>query len=284
MDTYGNNKKIKMRKNIMAVMATALVMTCIALVSCNRDYEAAAPYQTPTGTAYLRIVHAAPYFGRIFNVNDSFNVMVGGTKISGYLPGSNPYLSYGATYPLSSTLYGYVTVPAGEQEIKLTSGVTNPDSVTIRKFTKVLAADTYYTLMVTDSINSDRDAAQIFVRDSVTTPTIGYFNLRFIHAVVDDTAKAAQKTVDTIDVFSSRNNRNIYTKITPGTTTTFSQFAFNAQVADTLYVRRTRSTVNLATLNNVSFANQRTYTLFFQGDGNVTTGSKARSLATYVHK
>jgi hypothetical protein len=269
----------------MAVMTAALVMTFIALVSCNRDYESAASYQTPTGTAYLRIVHAAPYFARALNVNDSsFNVMVGGTKVSGYLPGSNPYLSYGSMYPLGSTLYGYVTVPAGEQEIKLTSGVTNPDSVTFKRFTKVLAPDTYYSFVITDSINSTRDAAQIFVRDSVTTPTTGYFNLRFMHAVVDDTAKAAQKTVDTIDVFSTRNNRNIYTRITPGTTTTFSQFAFNSQVTDTLYVRRVRSTVNLATLNNVTFGNQRTYTLFFQGDGNLTAGTKARSLATYVHK
>ncbi len=273
-----------MRKNILAVLASALVMTFLALVSCNRDYEAAAPYQMPAGTAYLRIVHAAPYFGKIFNVADSFNVLVGGTKVSGFLPGSNPYLSYGTMFPISSTQYGYVSVPAGEQEIKLTAGVSNPDSITIRTFTKMLAPDTYYTLMVTDSINSTRDAAQIFVRDSVTTPTVGFFNLRFIHAVVDDTAKAAQKTVDSIDVFSTRNNRNIYSGITPGTVTTFSQFAYTAQLSDTLYVRRVRNTINLDTLNNVSFDNQRTYTLYFQGDGNLNTGTKERHLATYVHK
>ena len=273
-----------MRKNIMAVMAAGLILTFVALVSCNRDFESSAPFQTPAGNAYLRIVHAAPYFGKIFNVKDSFNILVGGTKVSAFLPGSNPYLSYGATFPLSSTLYGYVTVPAGEQEIKLSAGVYNPDSITIKRFTKVLAPDTYYTFMITDSINSIRDAAQIFVRDSVTTPTTGYFNLRFIHAVVDDTAKAAQKTVDTVDVFSTRNNRNIYTRITPGTATTFSQFAYNSQLNDTLFVRRTRSTVNLATLNNAAFGNQRTYTLYFQGDGNLTTGTKARSLATYIHK
>ncbi|MBO9203185.1 MULTISPECIES: DUF4397 domain-containing protein [Niastella] len=272
-----------MRKNIMAVTATALVMTFIALVSCNRDYEAAAPYQTPAGTAYLRVVHAAPNFSTLFGsvrVRDSINILVGGTKISGFLSGGNPYMSYGSIYPLGSTLYGYVSVPAGEQEIKLTTGVTNPDSITLKTFSKVLAPDTYYSFLITDSINSQRDAAQIFVKDSLTTPTIGYFNLRFIHAVLED---ATVKTVDTIDVFSTRNNRNIYSKITPGTVTTFSQFAYNSQLNDTLYVRRVRSTTNLATLNNVAFGNQRTYTLYFQGDGTLTTG-KVKSLATYVHK
>ena len=87
------------------------------------------------------------------------------------------------------------------------------------------------------------------------------------------------------DVFSSRYNRNIYTKITPGTVTPFSQFGYTAGLADTIYIRRVRSTVNLATLNNVSFLN-RTYTLYFKGDGTIstTTNPKARSLATIVHK
>jgi hypothetical protein len=140
--------------------------------------------------------------------------------------------------------------------------------------------------MITDSINSDRDIAQIFVRDSVTNPTVGYFNLRFIHAVLQDAVTPAQKNVDTIDVFSTRYNRNIYNRITPGTVTTFSQFAYNSQLSDTIYIRRVRSTVNLATLNNVSFGNQRTYTLYFKGDGTIsdTKITRVRSLATIVHK
>lgn len=273
-------------KNIIAtVMALASVITGITLTSsCKRDYSVVANYDTPTGTAYLRVVHAAPYFRKIFNAPDSFNLLVGGQKVSAYLPGGAVTLTYNATFPASNTNYGYVTVPAGDQEFKLSLGVYNADSVTLKKFTKTLAPDTYYTFLITDSINSARDAAQMFIRDSVTTPTTGYVNLRFIHAALEDTASGSQKTVDTIDVFSTRNNRNIYSKITPGTATTFSQFAYNAQLPDTLYVRRVRSTVNLATLNNVSFANQRTYTIYFKGDGNVTTGTKARSLATFVHK
>ncbi|MCS3794870.1 DUF4397 domain-containing protein [Niastella sp. OAS944] len=273
-----------MRKNSLLFFAIGIAITWFA-ISCKRELEPSASYETPTGTAYLRIVHAAPYFRNIFNVSDSFNVLVGGTKVTASITGSNPYMTYNSIFPNVSTLNGYISVPAGEQEIKLSAGVLNTDSLTIKRFTKVLAPDTYYTFMITDSINSNRDIAQMFVRDSLTTPTTGYYGLRFIHAVMQDAAIPANRLVDTIDLFSSRYNRNIYTKITPGTITTFSQFSYDAALEDTVYVRRVRSNVNLATLNWKP-ANQRTYTLYFKGDGTIstTTNPRARSLATIVHK
>lgn len=273
-----------MRKNSLLFIAIGIAITWFA-ISCKRELEPRASYETPTGTAYLRIVHAAPYFRNIFNVSDSFNVLVGGTKVSASITGSNPYMTYNSIFPNVSTLNGYVSVPAGEQEIKLSAGVLNPDSLTIKRFTKVLAPDTYYTFMITDSINSSRDAAQMFVRDSLTTPITGYYGLRFIHAVLQDSVAPSQKLVDSINVFSSRYNRNIYTNVTPGTITTFSQFSYDAALEDTLFVRRVRSAVNLATLNWKP-ASQRTYTLYFKGDGTISDSknTKARSLATIVHK
>jgi len=267
-----------MRNNILVVIAIGLIMTFLLISSCKREYSPVASYNTPAGSAYLRIVHAAPSFGKIFNVPDSFNVLVGGAKVSAFLPGSNPYLSYGTIFPISSTLYGYITVPAGEQEIKLSSGVLNPDSVTIKKFTKVLVPNAYYSLIVTDSINSDKEAAQIFVRDTINKPTVGYFSLRFIHAVWNDT------TGKSVDVWSARNNRYMATNIKPGSVTTFASYGYNAQLNDTLTVRRSGTGYTLATFNNVAFGNQRTYTLYYKGDGNLTTGTRARGLATYVHQ
>jgi hypothetical protein len=273
-----------MKKNSLFFIAICVAITWFA-ISCKRELEPRASYETPTGTAYLRVVHAAPYFRNIFNVSDSFNVLVGGTKVTASISGSNPYMTYNSIFPNVSSLNGYVSVPAGEQEIKLSAGVINPDSITVKRFTKVLAPDTYYTFMITDSINSNRDAAQIFVRDSLTTPTSGYYGLRFIHAVLQDAATPALKQVDSIDLFSSRYNRNIYTRITPGTITTFSQFSYDPALEDTVYVRRVRSNVNLATLN-FKPGNQRTYTLYFKGDGTIsdTKNTRARSLATIVHK
>jgi len=133
--------------------------------------------------------------------------------------------------------------------------------------------------MIIDSIMSLRNSSQIFVRDSIVQPPPGYYNLRFIHAVWNDTAGKG------IDIWSTRNNRYIFSNLKPGAISTFSQWPYNALLNDTLYVRRTGSpTVTLATLNGASFSNQRTYTLYYKGDGNLTTGTKARSLAIYVHQ
>jgi len=76
-----------MRNKIAAVIAIGVVITTITISSCKRDFDPVASYQTPAGTAYLHIVHAAPYFGKLFNIKDSFNVLVGGTKVAGFLPG-----------------------------------------------------------------------------------------------------------------------------------------------------------------------------------------------------
>jgi hypothetical protein len=180
-----------------------------------------------------------------------------------------------------STNWGYVSVPAGTQPIKLSvAGVVNPDSIPIQTFTKTLVANQMYTLMITDSINSSRDSSQIFVQDSYLQPTTGYFNLRFIHAVWNDTAGK------TIDIWSARNNRNIFTSVKPGAVTPFSTYPYNAILNDTFFVRRSGTLIGLDTLSAVSFGNQRTYTLYYKGDANINVNSKVkrRHLATYVHQ
>jgi hypothetical protein len=262
----------------------AIIITLIILTSCKRDYIRVADYNIPPGNAYLRIIHASPSFSSIFNVPDTFNVSVGGQKITTYLPGGAPVLTYNNIYPNSSISNGYTVVPSGEQEVKLSIGVYNIDSVVIKKFTKTLVADNYYTLLITDSINSSRDAAQIFVRDSVFTPTAGYYNLRFVHAVWKDVSTTPKK-VDTIDLFSTRSNRVIFSKIVPGTTTLFTTFGYNALLSDTFYVRSYRSTVNIDTLNNVSLSNQRNYTLYYRGDATLPYGNaKKTGLSVTVNK
>ena len=151
----------------------------------------------------------------------------------------------------------------------------------ITSLTKTFLPDLLYTLMITDSIASTRDSSQIFVQDSYLQPVVGYFNLRFIHAVLNDTAGKM------IDIYSTRTNRSIFTNVKPGSISTFTQYPYNAVLSDTLYVRRSGSpAIVLDTLNTVSFSNGRTYTLYYRGDGttNYNTNTKRRHLATYLHQ
>ncbi len=263
---------------ITGIILVALVMN---LSSCNKDFTTKSPYSTLDGTSMLRIMDLSPNFRNIFSLPDSFNVFINNNLITGYTPSGTLLMTYGSAFPTASSGWGYISIPPGIQQIRLSvRSANNPDSITITSFTKVIQPNSYYSFIITDSINSTRDSSQMFFRDSTLAgpPTQGYFNLRFIHAVLNDTVGK------NIDIWSTRTNRNIFANVKPGQITTFSQWAFNALLTDTLYVRRAGTAITLATLNSQTFNNQRTYTLYYRGDGNLTTGTKARTLSVYVNQ
>ncbi|MDQ6814961.1 MAG: DUF4397 domain-containing protein [Bacteroidota bacterium] len=257
-----------------------MVASISSFYSCKRDYTMRSPYSTTEGSSYLRIIDAAPNFRNIFNAPDSFNVLINGSKVAGYTPGAALVMTFGSNFPSISSGYGYIAVPPGTQEIKISTGILNPDSVSIARFSKTFEANKYYTFIITDSIKSNRDSSQIFLQDVYTQPESGFFNLRFIHAVLNDTAGKS------VDIYSKRAAGNIFTNVKPGTISPFSKLPYTPFMNDTLYVRRAGSTtLTLDTLNTVSFINQRTYTLFYRGDGTSNSNSnvKRRHLATYAH-
>lgn len=272
-------------KKYISGLAVILVITSIIFSSCNKDLSLISETASTDGSSFLRIVNASPNFRNIFGVQDTFSVYLNNTKITGTTPGTAPIMTYGSLFPTVSSGYGYVAVPAGTQQLRLTvPGVINPDSIPIIGFSKVFLPNTYYTFMITDSIKSAKDSSQIFVADTYTQPTAGYFNLRFIHAVLNDTLGK------TVDIFSYARNATIFNNLKPQAVTNFSSLGINLQVSDTLYVTRSAASsvplANRIVLAKLAFlpTPQRTYTLYFKGDVNLTTGTKARSLATFVHQ
>ncbi len=250
-----------------------LVFGAIFFAACEKEAAKTADYTTTEANAFMRVVHVAPSFRKVFNAPDSFNVYVNDAKING------SFLSYASIFP--GTANAYFAVPAGLQQIKVSVhgfGTNKPDSTLLKNFTKVFTQGQYYTLLITDSINSSKDSAQMFLPDLYTKPTPGNFGIRFVHAVWNDTAGM------NVDIYSTRRNANIYSNVKPGTITTFGTQPYNTQLSDTLYVRRAGTQFNLHTLNSASFGNQRVYTLVYRGDGNLTTTNKARSLAAFLHQ
>jgi hypothetical protein len=270
-----------MMKKISLITGIFFAAAGAFFFSCKKDLGLKDGTTSPAGTALIRIIDISPNFRNIWQQPDSFNVLFNGVRVTAYTPGTALVMTYNSTYPFAGTNSPYVSVAAGSQSIKLALGVNKLDSVVIATFNKTLVADQHYSFLITDSLgNSTRDSSQIFVRDSITTQTIGYFNLRFIHAVFNDTAGKA------IDVWSTRNNRNIFTNVKPGTVSGFAQYAYNAALSDTLFVRRAGTTFGLDTLSAVSFFNQRAYTLVYKGDGNINANSniKRRHLAYYINQ
>jgi hypothetical protein len=269
--------------------------TFITISACKRDFIIINnPTIADSSFAYVKLVDASPYFRQVTGAADSFNVFFNGVKVNG------PALSYNSLFPIAinsgSTatnliVNSYLAVAPGTQTIKLSvAGVVNPDSIPILSITKTLVAGRLYSLLVTDSIKSARDSAQIFVQDFWTAPSAGYINVRLMHAVLNDTVGK------TVDLYSYAKNATIFTGIKPGQTTAFSTVGYNIQTPDTFYV--TRSGVPAATplsgrtilakllFNSISTGAvpQRTFTLYFKGDGNLTSGTKGRSLASYINQ
>ena len=265
----------------------------VALTACKRDYAGVANYATSdSSVAYLKIIHASPNFRQIFGMRDTFNVFVGGQKIT------NTALSFNAIWPFSvnsstsSITATYAAVMPGQQTIKLSiPGITNPDSMTITTLSKTLVTGRFYTLLLTDSIKSSYDSSQIFIQDNISPTLPGYINLRFVHAVLNDTAGK------NIDVVSYARNANLFSNWKPGSISSFSLLGFNQTVPDTLYVTRPatsgtpisqRIVLAKLALNSTVLGSgawdRRAYTVYYKGDANITSGTKARSLSVYINQ
>ena len=266
-------------KKINIVFALVLLAVFSGFISCKRDMALKDPAVAVSGSAFISLIDVAPNLDSILHARaDTFNVLFNGTKVTGYTAGTSPVMTFGGIYPLPGTSIGYAAVPAGSQSITFANGVNNLDSVALATFHETLAANTYYTFLITDSVNSSRDSSRMFLKDSLVPVTPGFFNLRFINAALNDTAG--------VDVWSTRNNRNIFANIKPGGIVGFSPFASNAALSDTLFCRRAGTQVGLDTLLTQTFYNLRTYTLVYKGNAlsNVKTNTKRRHLIVYVNQ
>lgn len=157
------------------------------------------------------------------------------------------------------------------------AGRVNPDSIQLALFTSLALKGQRYSVILTDDVKSARDSSKMILPDNIIQPNTGNYRLRFVNAIAADTAGT------TVSIFSARRNGNIFNSVAPGQVVDFQTLPFNSQLSDTLYVRRPGSTFNLAILNSASFGNQRSYTMIYRGyGGTVTTGTKGRTLVTYL--
>lgn len=245
----------------------------VVFASCEKQADRTANFTTVEDKAFVRVIHASPSLRQVFNAPDSVHVYINNQKVNG------PLITYGGLFPAAATTgFGYIAVPSGSQSIKITvAGVTNPDSIPLVTFTTQALKGQRYSIILTDNIKSTRDSSKMILPDNITQPTTGNYRLRFVNAIAADT------TGTTVSIFSTRRNGNIFNSIAPGQVVDFQTLPFNSQLSDTLYVRRPGSTFNLATLNGASFGNQRSYTMIYRGfGGTVTTGTKGRTLVTYL--
>ncbi len=258
--------------------------------SCSKSNDVNAPYTSvdpnSISTSYLKVVHASSNFATLFGVPDAFNVIVNGTKIN------SPFLSYAGTsiFPLVGSGYGYVSIPSGAVQIKLsTNGTLTGDSIAFKIFSKTVNPGQFYTFLLTDSILTGNPKKEMFIRDSTPVALPGYYNLRFINAVGNDSATTFTGT-NTVDIFSYSRNTVLWSKIGVDSATNFQLLGTNIGVQDTLYVTRTPASGSPLLPGRVVLAKlaitpiSRNYTIYYKGDGTQTSGTKVRTLSYYLNQ
>ena len=262
-----------MKKNFRTSFIVALALCGIGACKKKFDSFAANPIFI-TDQAFLRVMHVSPNFRAIQNYPDSFNIYVGKDKINGTI------FTYNSAFPAASmNVNTYASVPSGAQQIRLSlQGVNTIDSLTIISLQKVLGAGKYYTLFITDSLNSQQDSTKIWKNDVNFLPTdTSQYKIRFAHMILNDTAGKK------VDVYSFRQGANIFSGISPGTITDYTAITAPS-VFDTISIRRAGTTQELAKIsNNVLYGKSRLYTILYRGTSG-TAGTKPRGGLIYNNR
>ncbi|MFN2437691.1 MAG: DUF4397 domain-containing protein [Chitinophagaceae bacterium] len=262
---------MKIRYSVLALLA----YSCLIITACDKDTEWNADRTFTAPFSYVRIINVAPSFRTIFNERDSVNVSFNGAKFNA------GYITYNSVFPSAD----YSAVPSGNQLVRLNYGVLNPDSTTIYSFSKTLEGAQRYSLIITDSIKSNNDAVQMWLKDNFTQPAQGMFGIRLVHAVTNDTVGKA------IDLYSVRQQKNLFTNIQKSTSTDFVYSPIPVS-GDTLIVHRSGTNIELARIPRttdvnlpITLGNQRVYTVIYKGNTTITatTNTRARSLLLYTN-
>lgn len=263
--------------NIPIALAALALLT--GFLSCKRDMALRDPgVPASANSSYISFIDVAVNLNTVLGAKaDTFNILLNGAKSTGFTAGTSPVMTMGGIYPLNGTANGYAIVPSGDQAIKLARGVNTLDSLVLYSFNETLQPNTYYTLLVTDSIKSSNDAQRMFLKDNITATDSNSYNLRFVNTVLNDTAG--------VDIYSARQAKTIFANVKPGTVVDFAKFTASF-VSDTLTCRRAGTLVSLDVLLTTSLIGYRSYTLVYQGDYKNATAKdpKRHHLVSYLNR
>ncbi|NCW11809.1 MAG: DUF4397 domain-containing protein [Chitinophagia bacterium] len=265
-----------MKKSLQHILLGASVLV-LGLVACNKEITYLADPVSTSTNAYVKFVHEAPNLATITGQTDNITVLRYNWATMTYDKLTGTAITYDKTFP--TTTNAYVSIPAGPQTFKFSlAAVSQKDSAEL--FLKSVQTDPgkYYSFIVTDSVKASSASKAIFLQDDLLTLDVAtQIGMRFVHAIWNDTAAS------TVDIFSTRNNRVIFAAKGAGSASSFSALNYYS-TNDTLIVRRSGTTNELARMNGVGFTPGRNYTLVYKGNGTVTSSTgKPRSLMVYGH-
>jgi hypothetical protein len=239
--------------NIIKTTAFSLAFVSL-LAACSKDHGGTARADVDSdfsNKAILQVYNAS------VNTQRNFLYMDGG-RLSGT---SMTYTA--ASYLASGLMYA---VPAGLHSflIKDTLGSSTQPSLA---FSQDFQANSRYSMFVYDTM---KNIKQITVKDNIVIPDDTASMVRFANFRWSRTG-----TPVNVDVFSKIENANILTNVPYTTVTEF--FARPSAVTDSLFVRETGTTTNLAAAG-FTFRPKKSYTILYYG-----SDSWAKTITAYIN-
>ncbi len=228
----------------------------ITLSSCVKSFDEKTAQQTDFSNSSLVQVYMA-------TVSAARNyVYIDGKPVTGAA------LAFGGIYPS----IGYASsVPNGLRAFLIRDTLSTTTQVPL-SFAADFKANRNYTIFMYDTITATK---QKTVETVIVTPTDSTARLRFANFVF------SRNAVPAVDIFSKRQNANIFTNVPVTEVTPF--ITYPSAQTDTFFVREAGTANLLATLNGLTPARKRSYTLIFRGRYETTTGTIARTLSSFIN-
>jgi len=249
--------KIIIMKSLMNIKSITIALaSMIMLAACEKEYKSILTEETNLGnTAFVKFHNA------IINSNRTY-------IYSDMVPLNGATIAYGGLFPSLSPSYTALT--AGTRAIAIRDTLAPSTQYPI-SFNAPMTAGTFYTIFAYDSLNAPQYKV---IQDNIQVFNDTAARVRFANFPYSTTA------MPNVDIFSQKQQANIFTNISTAAVTDF--ISFRANISDTLYVRPTGTTNNLTQLNGLVATAKRNYTVIFRGSYRSTTGTAARTLTSFL--
>jgi len=245
---------MKFSMNIKSI--TIALASMIVLAACEKEYKSILTEETNLGnTAFVKFHNA------IINSNRTY-------IYSDMVPLNGATIAYGGLFPSLSP--SYTALAAGTRAIAIRDTLAPSTQYPI-SFNAPMTAGTFYTIFAYDSLNAPKYKV---IQDNIQVFNDTAARVRFANFPYSTTA------MPNVDIFSQKQQANIFTNISTAAVTDF--ISFRANISDTLYVRPTGTTNNLTQLNGLVATAKRNYTVIFRGSYRSTTGTAARTLTSFL--
>lgn len=240
---------------------TGLLSLGILVVSCEKTFDEKISLNTDLNNSTVAQIYVAT-IGATRNYVYVNNKPVNGAALS--LGSVFPIIGYG--FNVNSGVQNFLV--ADTQVVKIPVTTQLPLS-----FAENMQVGKKHTIFLYDTITSPK---QKTVVTDIVIPGDTTARLRFANFIYSKNA------VPAIDIFSKRQNTNVFTNVP---TTSVSNFVvFPSGLTDTFFVRETGTLNQLGVLNSVTPTQKRSYTLVLRGHYLITAGTNARTLALMVDR